>query len=199
VTSPAAERNKGPILQILRQWIGEGPCRVLEVGSGTGQHAVYFARRLPQVTWHPSDIGAYLPLVRERVADAALDNLRPPIELNVNAFVDVPGIDVIYSANTLHIMSWDSARVFLREAGARLPPGGLLLMYGPFHVGGRATSDSNAGFDDALRAQDPDMGIRHREQVCIVADRAGLSLQKTHAMPANNQLLVFERRARQAV
>ena len=194
--SEAAERNKAAILGVLRECLGERPLTLLEIGSGTGQHAAYFSRHLPHVTWQPSDFGRYLPLVSAYVAQHPQPNLRAPIELNVDAFVDVEQVDVMFSANTLHIMSWDSARQFLREAGAQLAPGGQLLVYGPFHVGGRATSESNARFDLALRSELPHMGIRHREAVCIEADRAGLSLQRVHTMPANNQLLQFERRVR---
>ena len=193
--SDAAQRNQQPILEVLYDWLGQRACHVLEVGSGTGQHAVHFARHLPNVTWQPSDFGRYLPLVREYVASAPTPNLREPIELNVDAFPAVPGIDVIYSANTLHIMSWDSAQIFLREAGTRLPVGGKLMLYGPFRVGGQATSEGNARFDAMLRAEDPAMGVRDREQVCFTADRAGFSLQQARAMPANNQFLLFERRA----
>lgn len=196
--SEAAERNKSAILDVLRECLGDRPLTLLEIGSGTGQHAAYLSQHLPHVTWQPSDFGRYLPLVSAHVAQHPQPNLRAPIELNVDRFVDVGPVDVMFSANTLHIMSWDSARRFLREAGARLAPGGQLLVYGPFHVGGRATSASNARFDLALRNELPHMGIRNREAVCREADRAGLSLQRVHAMPANNQLLQFERRARAA-
>lgn len=192
--SDAAERNKQPILEILQEWFADRDDTVLEIGSGTGQHAVHFARHLPAITWQPSDFGRYLPLLREFVARSPLPNLRAPIRLNVDDFVAVPDVNVMYSANTLHIMSWDSACRFLRAAGARLPVGGWLIVYGPFRVGGRATSEGNARFDAALRSEDPLMGVRDREQVCFEADRAGLSLQACRAMPANNQLLRFERR-----
>ncbi|MFK8016075.1 MAG: DUF938 domain-containing protein [Gammaproteobacteria bacterium] len=192
--SDAAERNKQPILDVLQQWLADRPCTVLEVGSGTGQHAAHFARHLPHLVWQPSDFGRYLPLVQEFVAHTPLPNLRPPLELDVNAFGPVQPIDVIYSANTLHIMSWASACTFLREAGQRLVVGGWLIVYGPFRVGGRATSEGNARFDAMLQAEDPRMGVRDREQICVEADKAGLSLRDIRQMPANNQLLRFERR-----
>lgn len=181
---------------MLRELLGARAHNVLEVGSGTGQHAVYFASKFDLLRWQPSDFGDYLPVVAARVAAAKLDNLAPPIELNVDHFVDVPDVDVIFSANTLHIMSWQSVCRFFCAAGARLPASGRMILYGPFHVGQQATSPSNAQFDASLRARDPKMGVRDREQVCFEADKAGLSLQKIFAMPANNQILVFERRAK---
>lgn len=136
----------------------------------------------------------YLPTVRARVAQAGLDNLPPPIELDVNAFPEVSDVDVIFTANSLHIMSWDSVCAFMVATGQCLLVSGRLIVYGPFHVGGRPTSDSNAAFDASLRARDPRMGIRGREQICFEANGAGLSLQRVVAMPANNQMLIFEKR-----
>ncbi|MFK7886117.1 MAG: DUF938 domain-containing protein [Gammaproteobacteria bacterium] len=194
--SDAAERNKTVIAQVLRELLGSQSYNVLEIGSGTGQHAVYFAKTFDLLTWHSSDCGDYLPAVSARVEQARLDNLPPTIELDVNEFVDVPDVDVIYTANTLHIMSWSSVCRLMTEAGARLPASGRLVIYGPFDVGGQPTSASNAHFDASLRARDAQMGVRGREAVCFEADRAGMSLQRVFAMPANNQMLVFERRAR---
>jgi cyclopropane fatty-acyl-phospholipid synthase-like methyltransferase len=181
----------------LRELLGNRAHTVLEVGSGTGQHAVYFASKFDLLRWQASDFGDYLPAVAARVAAAKLDNLPPPIELNVDRFADVPDVDVIFSANTLHIMSWQSVCRFFAEAGGRLPASGRMIVYGPFHVGQQATSPSNAQFDASLRSRDPQMGVRDREQVCFQADKAGLSLQRIFTMPANNQVLVFERRSKQ--
>ena len=128
------------------------------------------------------------------MAAAGLTNLARPLELDVDTASELPACDVVYSANTLHIMSWRSGQRFLHLAGQALVPGGRLVIYGPFNVGGQATSDSNASFDAGLRARDAAMGVRDREAVCRVADRAGLSLTHALSMPANNQMLVFGRR-----
>lgn len=192
--SEAADRNKALIAQVLREELGGARCNVLEVGSGTGQHATYFASLFGKVMWQCSDIDEYLPTLGARIAQAALDNLPPPIELDVNDFVEVSDVDIIFSANTLHIMSWDSVCAFMAATGRCLLVSGRLIVYGPFNVGGRPTSDSNAAFDASLRERDACMGIRGREQICFEANRAGLSLQRVVGMPANNQMLIFEKR-----
>lgn len=193
--SEAAERNKTPILAQLHDALGASARHVLEVGAGTGQHAEHFARALPDVVWLPADRDDYLPGLHARVAQAGLANLQTPVEVDVDHVAALPEADAIYSANTLHIMTWAQGRRLLALAGRALRPGGRLVVYGPFHVGAQPTSDSNASFDEALRARGTGMGIRSREAVCYEADANGLSLQRAVAMPANNQLLVFERRA----
>lgn len=194
--SEAAQRNRVPILDELRPRLGATACRVLEVGSGTGQHAAFFARELPNVTWQPTDRSDYLPGLHARIAASGLTNLCPALELDVDAPpADPVHADVIYTANTLHIMAWPSVERFFALAGRWLSPGGWLFVYGPFHVGGRATSESNARFDQSLRTHGTGMGVRGREAVCLEADTRGLSLIDVTAMPANNQFLVFARRA----
>ncbi|MEO1575387.1 MAG: DUF938 domain-containing protein [Pseudomonadota bacterium] len=194
--SEAAERNKAPILAALRPWLGRDATRVLEVGSGTGQHAAFFARELPDISWQPTDRPDYLPGLHARIAASELPNLAAPFELDVDAPpADVPPVDVIYTANTLHIMAWPSVVRCFALVGGWLAPGGRLVVYGPFHVGGRATSKSNARFDQSLRSRGVGMGVRGREAVCRQADAVGFSLVSVTPMPANNQLLVFERRA----
>src|SRR5882724_4860783 len=193
--SEAADRNKGPILGILAKELTHTR-RVLEIGSGTGQHALYFAAHLPHISWQPSDTGEYLPELRERLRQEGGTNLRAVIELDVRANpwpIDAAGgpIDGVFSANTLHIMSWSSVQDFFRGVGRVLGNPGVLCIYGPFRYRGRYTSDSNATFDDYLRNRDPDSGIRDFEAVDELARQQCLVLAADHAMPANNQLLVW--------
>jgi len=187
--SEACERNKGPILGVLRGMFATRR-RVVEIGAGTGQHAVHFARNLAQLAWQPTDRAEFLPGLAARVAAEGPANLAAPLELDVlhTPWPEVSG-DAVFSANTFHIMSW--AAVVALFAGMRrvLEPGGVLAVYGPFNYGGRYTSESNAAFDGALRARDPDSGIRDFEAVNALAAGAGLVLAADHAMPANNRLL----------
>jgi SAM-dependent methyltransferase len=200
-SSEAADRNKGPILEIIAKEFAHTR-RVLEIGSGTGQHALYFAARLPHISWQPSDTGEYLPELRERIRCEGGTNLREVIELDVRANpwpieamggpLDGP-IDGVFSANTLHIMSWSSVQDFFRGVGRVLGTAGVLCIYGPFRYGGRYTSESNAVFDDYLRNRDPFSGIRDFEALDELARATGLALAADHAMPANNQLLIWKR------
>ena len=191
--SEAAERNKAPILEILSRELATTR-RVLEIGSGTGQHAVHFAGRLPHLVWQPSDTGEYLPELRERLRAHGLANLQPVIELDVRTDPwPVTAVDGIFSANTLHIMSWSCVQDFFRGVGRVLTSPGTLCVYGPFRYNGRYTSDSNAVFDDYLRNRDPESGIRDFEALDTLAARQGLRLSADNAMPANNQLLVWKR------
>jgi SAM-dependent methyltransferase len=193
--SEAAERNKGPILEIIARELAQRR-RVLEIGSGTGQHAVYFAARLPHLTWQASDVGEYLPELRERLRLEGGANLLPVMELDVRADPwPVGAVDGIFSANTLHIMSWSSVREFFRGVGSVLAVPGVLCVYGPFRYGGRYTSESNAVFDTYLRKRDAASGIRDFEALEELARQQGLQLAADHAMPANNQLLVWKRSA----
>jgi len=192
--SEACERNKDPILQALRPWLANCS-RVVEVGAGTGQHAVHFARQLPHLDWQPTDRREYLPGMVARIAAEGTANLRPPMELDVMQD-EWPrfAADAVYSANTLHIMSWPEVEAFCRGVGRILGEGGLLAVYGPFRYAGRFTSDSNAVFDRSLRSRDPASGIRDFEAVNVLAAAQGLALEADHAMPANNHLLVWRRR-----
>jgi len=191
--SAACERNKAPILGVLAVELAD--CRgVLEIGSGTGQHAVYFSAKLPSLIWQPSDTPEYLPTLRERIAREGGPNLRPPLELDVRRHPwPLACTDGLFSANTLHIMSWSSVQQFFHGVGSVLSPGGVLCVYGPFRYSGRYTSESNADFDQFLRARDPQSGIRDFEQVDDLARAQGLRLAADHAMPANNQTVVWRR------
>lgn len=191
--SEACERNKGPILGILREAFAE-LSGVVEIGSGTGQHAVHFARQLPHLDWQPTDRAGNLATLAMRVALDGPPNLRSPIELDVNS-ADWPfaGTEAVFSANTLHIMSWEEVRSFFRGVGRILGAGGLLAVYGPFRYAGRHSADSNATFDSSLRRRDPASGVRDFEAVNQLACAQGLALLADHAMPANNQLLLWRR------
>jgi len=190
--SEACERNKEPILAQLRTHFARAT-RVLEIGSGTGQHAIHFAAAMPQLTWQPSEIPGELDGISAWMAQRPLANMLAPIALEVRA--DWPGrsFDAIFSANTLHIMGWESVRACFRGIGCCLEPGGVLAIYGPFNYGGRFTSESNAAFDAWLRRRDPVSGIRDAEAVHALAAEAGLLPEADHAMPANNRLLVWRR------
>ncbi len=189
--SEACERNKGPILEVLRSAFA-GCTSVVEIGSGTGQHAVHFARHLPHLQWQPTDRAEYLPDLAVRIAEEGPPNLSSPVELDVLAepWPAVRG-DAVFSANTLHIMSWVGVEAFFSRLPRVLERGGVLAIYGPFKYGGRFTTESNAAFDAMLRERDPQSGLRDFEAVDALAEAAGLKLETDHAMPANNQLLVW--------
>jgi SAM-dependent methyltransferase len=193
--SKASERNREPILAVLRRWLN-GPYRVLEVGSGNGQHAVHFAGALPQVFWQATDRAEMLPDVSEWIDEAALPNLGAATALNVNdEGWPVSAFDAVFSANTAHIMNWPEVELMIARSAAALRPGGLFFLYGPFNYGGRFTSESNARFDAALRAREAHMGIRDFEAVDACASAARFTLIEDNAMPANNRLLVWRRYA----
>ncbi|MGB6604090.1 MAG: DUF938 domain-containing protein [Steroidobacteraceae bacterium] len=195
ISSEACERNKGPILEVLARELAAHRA-VLEVGSGTGQHAVHFARHLPHLSWQPSEVADQEPALRERIRLEGPANLRAPIVLDVRSlpWAAAPArepFDALFTANTLHIMAWDAVEDFFRGVGATLSGGGVLCVYGPFRYRGRYTSDSNADFDAWLRTRDPVSGIRDFEALDTLARAQGLTLTADHAMPANNQTLVW--------
>ncbi len=196
VTAEACERNKAPILEVLRTEFAASRS-VLEIGSGTGEHAVHFATHLPQVSWQPTEIAALLPGLAERVRLEGPPNLRPPILLDVRATPwPYTGADAIFTANTLHIIGWDAVEDFFRGVGAALGAGGALCVYGPFNYQGRYTSASNAQFDAWLKARDPHSAIRDFEALHALAAAQELRLAADHAMPANNRTLLWRRPAR---
>ena len=163
---------------------------MLEVGSGTGQHAVFMAGHLPHLQWQPSDQAVYLPGVKLWCSEYTGDNLHSPVELDVTQ-AQWPEIaaDGVFTANTLHIMSWAMVEAFFKGVGALLPKEGKLCIYGPFNYQGSYTSESNQAFDHVLRQRDPVSGIRDFEAVAELAQSAGFVLVKDHDMPANNRLL----------
>ena len=193
--SQACENNQGPILAILRRHLADG-WRVLEIGSGTGQHAVHFGTHLPSIAWQTSDRIEHHDGIRRWLADAGLANVAPPLELDVRVQPwPVDRTEAVFSANTAHIMSWPAFMAMLTGVGRVLVPGGLFLLYGPFSYSGAHTSRSNAAFDASLRARDPAMGVRDFDAVDALARAAGLELLEDNAMPANNRLLVWRRLA----
>jgi cyclopropane fatty-acyl-phospholipid synthase-like methyltransferase len=189
--SAACERNKEPILEVLRLRFADRT-QVLEVGSGTGQHAVHFARQLGHLIWHPTEQLAYLADLTERVKVEGSANLRVPTLLDVRQAVwPVRGVDAMFTANTLHIMSWAEVMALFNGMGSVLTPGGVLCIYGPFRYAGRYTSDSNQEFDRMLQERDPQSGLRDIEAVSLLAEQYGLNLDADFDLPANNRLLVF--------
>jgi cyclopropane fatty-acyl-phospholipid synthase-like methyltransferase len=189
--SAASERNKDPILDVLRIRFA-GRAQVLEIGSGTGQHAVHFARALTHLTWHPTEQLAYLKDLVERVKLEGSRNVRAPTLLDVRQAVwPVRSVDAVFTANTLHIMSWPEVTALYRGVGAVLAPGGVFCVYGPFHYDGRYTSDSNREFDRMLQERDPLSGLRDIQALVSLAEQYGLRLDADHDLPANNRLLVF--------
>lgn len=191
--SESCEQNREPILTVLRTWFADRR-HVLEVGSGTGQHAVYFAPELPHLVWQTADVPQHHAGIRAWLEEAALPNVRPPLALDVNNATWLDGrYDAIFSANTLHIMSWPEVMRFFEGVGTVLEPGGVLAVYGPFNYNGTFTSESNARFDAWLKARDPASGVRDFEAVDELARAQGLVLQQDIAMPANNRTLVWKR------
>ncbi|USD36334.1 MULTISPECIES: DUF938 domain-containing protein [Ferrimonas] len=188
--SQSCENNKDPILTCLRQAFIDAS-RVLEIGSGTGQHAVYFAEHLPHLHWQPSDQGEYLAGLALRLATSSLPNLAAEIELDVGGRWPSQGFDAVFTANTCHIMAWSLVEKLFAGVARSLESGGTFCVYGPFNEGGCFTSDSNARFDQWLKQRDPDSGIRDLEAVVALAARHGLQLSVNYAMPANNRLLQF--------
>jgi cyclopropane fatty-acyl-phospholipid synthase-like methyltransferase len=192
--SQACENNKQPILQVLQTAFRDAH-KVLEVGGGTGQHAVYFASALPHLVWQSSDQTAYLPDLAARLAQLNLANLPPPVPFDVNR--DIPpgsDYDAIFSANTLHIMAPSAVENFFKLLPRLCTDRACLAIYGPFKYRGTFTSNSNAAFDRSLKQRDPDMGIRDIEWITDLAAAQGFEIADDVSMPANNQLLLFNRR-----
>jgi cyclopropane fatty-acyl-phospholipid synthase-like methyltransferase len=194
-TSPSCERNKEPILDVLRQHFSQVR-QVLEIGSGTGQHAVHFAPAFPQALWQTSDLEENLPGIRLWLDESGLPNLPAPLPLDVNGPWPSARFDAVFTANTLHIMSWLEVRKLFTALDGVLDETATLAVYGPFNYGGRFTSDSNRGFDAWLKREYSELsGVRDFEAVNELASSIGLHLVKDHEMPANNRLLVWRRPA----
>jgi len=193
--SQACENNKGPILAVLRE-VFTRPVTVWEIGSGTGQHACFFAEHLPHLSWQPTDRAENLVGIQLWLDEVKLPNLKPPLALNVNDTVwPCAAIDALFSANTLHIMSEVEIEILFRRLGDLLNPNAWVCIYGPFNYEGQFTSESNAHFEQWLKSQNPLSGIRDFEWVCQLGQRIDLNLRADHAMPANNRLLVFQKSA----
>jgi cyclopropane fatty-acyl-phospholipid synthase-like methyltransferase len=193
--SPSCERNQGPILDVLREHFRDRK-QALEIGSGTGQHAVFFAAAMPWLIWQTSDVAENLPGIQLWLDEAALPNVRSPIELDVRGPWPKGSYDAVFSANTLHIMSWREVELLFAALAGVMASDATLAVYGPFNYDGRFTSDSNASFDVWLKERySSASGIRDFEAVNALAESIGLKLVADHAMPANNRTLVWRRRA----
>lgn len=190
--APSCERNRGVILEQLRS-VFAARSKVLEIGSGTGQHAVHFAAALPHLSWQCTDRPDMLAGLRMWLDDAALPNTPPPLSLDVAGDWPAVSADALFTANTLHIMAWSEVVRLFAMLPTVLAPSATLAIYGPFNYDGRFTSDSNEAFDRSLREGAPHRGIRDFEAVRALAEGAGFALEKDCAMPANNRLLVFAR------
>jgi cyclopropane fatty-acyl-phospholipid synthase-like methyltransferase len=191
----SCERNRVPILEVLRVELA-GKSRLLEIGSGTGQHAVYFAPEFPGLVWQTSDVVEAHADIRAWLAEAGLANVLPPLTLDV-CKGDWPSerYDAVFSSNTAHWMSWPEVECLFSGVGRALQAGGVCCLYGPFNYGGDYTSESNARFDRWLKARDPSGGIRDFEAVDELAREAGMTLRKDYEMPANNRTLVWSKMA----
>jgi len=190
--SQACENNKQPILKILQD-VFKDRSRVLEIGSGTGQHAVHFSEHLRQLLWQPSDCAENLPGIELWLSQCSSPNLLPAVELDVTQADWPSGFDAVFTANTAHIMSWEIASQMVQSVGRGLPESGVFAIYGPFKYQGNYTSESNARFDLWLKEQGEERGIRDFEKVKEVASGVGLMLVEDYQMPANNQLLVWKK------
>ena len=190
--SEACERNKAPILETLHRWL---PARgwILEVGSGTGQHVVFFAPEFAELSWQPSGLEEELDGLRLRIEREASLNVLPPILLEVAGAWPDHRYDAVYSSNTTHIMAWTEVKRMFAGVGGCLRPGGVFCLYGPFNEGGDYTADSNADFDRQLKSRNPDMGLRDVEALESLAEGHELRLEARESMPSNNQLLVFRK------
>lgn len=205
--SPASARNREPILEVLRRHLADRQ-HVLEIGAGTGQHAVHFAAAMPWLQWQASDHADHLPGMQQWLDEAALPNTPQPIVLQAvltptDGLAPLPalpvlrdgqrGFDAIYSANTLHIMGWLQVQALFAGLPAVMAPQAVLAVYGPFNRNGQFTSDSNRAFDAMLRERDPASGIRDAEAVDALAASVGLQLIDDVALPANNHCRVWRR------
>ncbi|MBF0278740.1 MAG: DUF938 domain-containing protein [SAR324 cluster bacterium] len=191
--SQACENNKEPILQILRSAFSHSR-KVLEIGSGTGQHSVHFAKHLPHLIWQTGDLVENHSGIKAWISESHLENVLSPIVTNVNLKDwEIDAVDSVFTANTLHIISWLEVEKLFEKVATLLDSEGVLCVYGPFNYDGAYTSSSNASFDEHLRTRDPLSGIRDFEAVEALAQAQGLLLQDDHPMPANNRCLVWKK------
>ncbi|NEX21962.1 DUF938 domain-containing protein [Thiorhodococcus mannitoliphagus] len=190
--APSAEENKAAILAVIQPLLANAR-HLLEIGGGTGQHAVFFASAMPHLRWQTSDLGKHLPGIRRWLDEAALPNLPQPIALDVGGDWPAQTFDAVFSANTAHIMPAPQVADMLRGVGRVLGSGGCFLLYGPFNEGGRYTGEGNRSFDAWLKEQDPRMGLRNLEDLEEIGRQNGLRLLETKQMPANNRILVWIR------
>jgi SAM-dependent methyltransferase len=191
--SESCDQNRAPILEVLRIELAARH-RLLEIGSGTGQHAVYFAPEFPRLLWQTSDMVDMHAGIHAWLAEQGCNNILPPLALDVSRDSwPAASYDAVFSANTVHIMDWPSVECLFAGIGRVLQPGGVFCLYGPFNYAGAYTSESNARFDAWLKARDPHSGIRDFEALRELAEKAGMKLKKDYEMPANNRTLVWSK------
>lgn len=191
--SDACERNQGPILDVIKPYLTHCS-EVLEIGSGTGQHAVWFAGAMPHITWYTSDLRENHGSITAWIEASELPNIQKPRTLNVGQRVwPVNQVDAVFTANTTHIMSWERVRDMFHGVNRILKPGGYFLIYGPFNVNGNYTSESNKEFDKTLKDNDPERGLRDYIDMNRAAKHNGMHLVERHQMPANNMLLAYQK------
>ncbi|MBU0593580.1 MAG: DUF938 domain-containing protein [Gammaproteobacteria bacterium] len=190
----SCEQNRDPILAVLQKILADRK-QVLEIASGTGQHAVYFGEALPHLTWQTSELPENHAGIQAWLDEARLPNVLPPlaIDLHEDAWPLATSFDAIFNANTVHIVSWPAVERMFAGIGRVLAEGGLLCLYGPFNYGGNFTSESNARFDAWLKGRDPESGVRDFEALDQLARLQGLVLQQDVEMPANNHTLVWKK------
>jgi SAM-dependent methyltransferase len=187
----SSENNKVPILAVLKEIFSDRK-RVLEIASGTGQHAVYFGRELPHLTWQPSELAHNLAGIQAWLDDAQLPNVLSALAIDVSdSNWAISEVDAIFNANTVHIISWPDVERMFANIGRYIAPGGYVCLYGPYNYGGMFTSESNARFDAWLKLRDPNSGVRDFEAVNQLAALHGLNLLRDIAMPSNNRMLVW--------
>jgi SAM-dependent methyltransferase len=185
--------NKDPILEVLRNVFADRS-KVLELASGTGQHAVHFGRALPHLTWQTSELAENHAGIQAWLDEAKLPNVLPPVLIDANAEAwPVAGFDAIFNANTVHILSWPEVEKLFAGIGRVLDKGGILCLYGPFNYDGKFTSESNARFDAWLKARDPRSGVRDFADLNALAEAQDMMLLKDIVMPINNRTLVWQR------
>ena len=190
--SESCEQNKAVIFDAIESFLEPG-MQVLEIGSGTGQHAVYFADKLPEIVWQTSDMRQNLVSIKSWIDDSGLCNLPEPIELDVSSQWMNQTYDLVFSANTWHIMNRDQVEQCILRCTQCLKAQGHLIVYGPFNYNGQYTSASNERFDGWLKSRDPQSGIKHFEWVNEIAERSDLHLVNDITMPANNRILIWQR------
>lgn len=188
----SSENNKVPILSVLKEIFSDRK-RVLEIASGTGQHAVYFGRELPHLTWQPSELAHNLAGIQAWLDEARLPNVLSPLSIDVSdANWPISVVDAIFNANTVHIISWPDVERMFANIGRVIAPGGYVCLYGPYNYGGKFTSESNARFDAWLKSRDPNSGVRDFEAVNQLATLHGFNLLRDITMPSNNRMLVWQ-------
>lgn len=195
--SPACERNKNVILSVISPYLSK-VSHVLEIGTGSAQHAIHFAQAFPALKWQTSDQSHYLDGIHAQIQQAALSNIAAPIELDVNQPVWLPKeqqFDLVYTANTFHIMSQQDVEAFFLGLPAVISNTAYLVVYGPFKYAGKFTSESNQSFDSTLRSRDCGSAIRSFEFVDELANQQDFHLFEDYDMPANNQCLVWQKRS----